>query len=576
MVQARRRMALIGTLLCLSLIASACGSDAKKSSGGTATTGVKSASAKVKQGGSIAYAAEQEPTGFNDLTSKDALLELRHIMRHIWPYAYVAQPDFTVKPSPLLDGEATVISQSPFTVEWKIAKAAVWSDGVPVSSDDFEWVYLSCNNKVDPGEPTTKNDKTGAVETAQDCSQTAGYSTVTKFEKVDDKTVRATFSEPYAEYLGMFGDPMPPAHLGRKLPDGWNTGFDKDPLVSAGPYKLKAYVKGQSFTLERNDKFWGPRPNLDTIVFREIPDPTTHPDVLRNNEVQVIYPQPQTDLIDQIDQIPGVKHEANFGPSWEHLDFNFKNELLAVKEVRQAITWGLDRDRYVNTLMKPFSPKASRLDNRLYVSNQAEYVAHGAEYAVRSPEKAKAALEKAGFAKGADGIYAKGGKRLSFRIRVKTPNALREQMEQLMQEDLKGVGIELKIVNFGEPNSIGKVGTTGDFDLLIFGWTGTPFPVGGAEQIFDSTSTSNFMKYANPAVDAAIKKAGTTIDDTARAAALNKVDEMLWDDLPNVPLFQKPSGLLAYSAKYANIIDNTTTEGLFWNSSNWGLTAAAQ
>ena len=576
MIRRRRHMAVLGMLLALSLVASACGSDSKKTASGTTTTAAAAGNAAVKDGGTITYAAEQEPTGFNNLTSKDNLAELRHIMRHVWPYAYMAKPDFSVVPTPTLDGPATVTSQSPFTVEWKINKAAVWTDGVPVSSDDFEWNYLSCNGKVDPGEPTMKDPKTGTVETAQDCASTAGYDKITSFDKVDEKTFRTVFAEPYVEYEGLFGDPMPPAHLGKKLPDGWNTGFDNDPMVSAGPYLLKEHVKGDHITLVRNDKYWGPKPHLDSIIFREIPDPSSHPDALRNNEVQVIYPQPQTDLLDQVKQIPGVNNELNFGPTWEHLDFNFKNELLAMKEVRQAIAYGLDRDRYVNTLMKPFSPKAQRLDNRAFMSNQPEYVAHGKDYAVRSPEKATALLEKAGFVKGADGIYAKDGKRLSFRLRVKSPNPLREQMEQLMQADLKGVGIEIKIANFGDPDTIGKIGSSGDFDLFIFAWVGTPFEVSGIQQEFDSASDSNFGKYSNPAVDAAIKKAGTIVDEKARAAQLNMVDEMLWADMPTVPLFQKPIGLLAYSDKYANIIDNTTSEGLFWNSSNWGLKAAAQ
>lgn len=566
-------MALLGMFLSLSLVAAACGSD-DDDEGGTGTTGAAT-DEKVKEGGSIAYAAEQEPTGFNNLTSKDNLAELRHIMRHLWPAAYLAKPDFTVVPTPVLDGEAEVTSQDPFTVEWTIADEAVWSDDTPVTTADFEWVYQSCNGKVDPGEPTTKDEESGADITGLDCASTSGYDQVTEFETVSDKAFRMVFEAPYVEYEGLFGDPMPPAHIGKARPGGWNTGFDPDPGASAGPYKLKEYVKGDHFTLERNDKWWGPKPHLDTLVFREIPDPATHADALRNDEVQVIYPQPQVDLVDQIKSVPGARSEVNFGPTWEHLDFNFKNELLAVKEVRQAIAWGIDRNRYVNTLMKPFSDKASRLDSRVFVSNQPEYEAHGQDYATRQPAKATAALEEAGFAKGSDGIYAKDGERLSFRLRVKSPNPLREQMEQLMQADLKGVGIEIKIENFGDPDSIGSVGAAGDFDLFIFAWVGTPFPVSGTQQIFTSTSDSNFGKYANPEVDAAIKEVSAILDDDERAAALNKVDEMLWEDLPNVPLFQKPVGLLAYSNKYANIVDNTTTEGPFWNSLNWGLKVAA-
>jgi peptide/nickel transport system substrate-binding protein len=569
-VRGRRSRSLVAVLLAVSLAAAACGGgDDDDLAGATDTE-------DVREGGSITYASEQESPGFNNQTTKDNQLELRHIMGRIWPVTYQAQPDLTVKPTALLDGPAEVVSEKPFTVEWKINKDAVWDDGIPFTADDLEWFYLNCNGKVDAGEPTTKDEESGETITAVDCASTAGFDVATKFEKPNDRTVRLTFPEPYVEYEQLWGDPIPPSHIGKKRPGGWNTGFDADPGASAGPYKLKEFVKGDHYTLVRNDKYWGPKPKLDTITYRLIPDPGTHPDALRNDEVQIIYPQPQVDLVDQIEAIPNAKSEVNFGPTWEHLDFNFKNELLAIKEVRQAIAYGIDRNRYVNTLMRPFSSEASRLDNRVFMSNQDDYVAHGKEYATRQVAKATAALTKAGFTKGGDGVYAKDGKRLSFRIRVKTPNQLREQLEQLIQADLKGVGIEIKIDNFSEPDSIGSIGSQGDFDLFIFAWVGTPFEVAGAQQIFSSASESNFGKYASPEVDAAIEKANVTLDEDERDTLLNKIDEMLWEDLANIPLFQRPSGMLAYSDKYANIVDNTTSEGFFWNAYQWGLKAAAQ
>lgn len=574
MVRGRHPRLVSAVFVSLAVLAAACGGD-DDDDAATGTTGTDAGTEQVKEGGVIAYASEQESPGFNNQTTKDNQLELRHIVGRIWPQAYRAEPDFGVEPTPLLQGPAEVVSEDPFTVEWRIAEDAAWDDGTPVSADDLEWVYLSCNDKVDPGEATTKDEETGDEITALDCASTSGYDAVTKFEKPNAKTVRMTFPEPYVEYEGLFGDPIPPSHIGKTRPGGWNTGFDADPGASAGPYKLKEAVKGDHYTVVRNDEYWGPRPKLDSIVYRMIADPSAHPDALRNDEVQVIYPQPQVDLVDQVSSIPGVRSEVNFGPTWEHLDFNFKNELLAIKEVRQAIAWGVDRNRYVDTLMKPFSDQAQRLDNRLFMRTQPEYEAHGQEYATRQPAKATAALRKAGFTRGADGVYAKGGERLSFRIRVLSPNPLREQLEQLIQDDLKEVGIEVRIQNFSEPESIGSVGFAGDFDLFIFAWAGTPFEAGGAQQMFSSTSSSNFGKYENPKVDEAIKRASTTLDEEQRAVILNEVDEMLWQDLANLPLFQKPAGMLAYSTKYANIKDNTTAEGIFWNAEQWGLRTAA-
>ncbi|MGH3325119.1 MAG: ABC transporter family substrate-binding protein [Streptomyces sp.] len=571
MVQVRRSRMLLAVILALSLVAAACGGDDEDTEGtsGEGTT-------EVQQGGTIAFAADQEPTGFNNITSKDNLLHLRHLMRHIWPFAYLSKPDFSLEATPVMAGPVEVVSEDPFTLEWKIAEEAIWDDDTPVSSDDFEWVYLSCNGKVDPGEPTVQDEESGETVTGMDCASTSGYDQITEFEKVDGKTFRATFAEPYVEFEGLFGDPLPPSHLGKQQPGGWNTGFDASPLASAGPYRLKEYVKGDHFTLERNPKWWGPKPKLDTLVFRELPDSSGHPDALRNDEVQLIYPQPQTDLLEQLKTVPGAKVEVNFGPTYEHMDFNFNNELLAIKEVRQAFAYGMDRDRYVRTLMSTFSDDAARLDSYVFVSNSEYYEPKGQEYAKVDTAKAMAAMEKAGFTKGSDGIYAKGADKASFRLRVKSPNPLREQLEELIKDDMKKVGIDVRIENFGDPDTIGGVGSKGDFDLLIFAWIGTPFQVSGTQQTFASDSDSNFGKYANEEFDAGIKEASRILDKDDRAQKLNELDEVLWEDVPTIPLFQKPSGILSYSDKYANIIDNTTTEGPFWNSINWGLKAAAQ
>ncbi|MGH2705119.1 MAG: ABC transporter family substrate-binding protein [Actinomycetota bacterium] len=526
------------------------------------TTGGGGTAGELKAGGQIAYAQDQEQTGFNNLTSKDNLLELRNIMRQVWPYAYITKPDFTLEPY-VLDGPAKVLSQDPFTVEWKIKKDASWEDGTPISSDDFEYNYNMCSGK----------------DAKADCASTSGYDLITKFEKVDGKTVRATFAEPYAEFEGLFGDPMPPVHIAKQrnanLTEAWNTGFDSDPGISGGPYKVKEWVRGDHTTLVRNDKFWGEKPRLDTIIFRAIPDVATHTDALRNDEVQLIYPDPLVDVVQQIQAIPGVTMDVNFGPTWEHIDFNFKNELLAIKEVRQAITYGIDRDAIVNALMKPISPRAKRLDNRIFVNGQKGYEAHGKEYAKRDVAKATAAMEKAGFKKGADGVYAKDGKRASFRIRYKQPNPQREQLSQLVQNQLKEAGIEIKIDPYGDPLSTGKVGSQGDFDLLLFAWVGTPFPASGLHQIFTTGSDSNFGQYGNPGVDRLSRLSGAEVDQDKRFAMLNEVDQAMWEDLPNIPIFQRPVGILAYSNKYANIKDNTTSEGIFWNSPEWGLKATA-
>lgn len=533
--------------------ATACGGDDGGSSGKP-----QSAAGTVKEGGEIVFGADQEPTGFNINTSKDNGTSVAVAIRNIWPSAYRVRPDFSVEPS-VIEGPATVTSQNPFVVEWKIKAAANWSDGKPVSADDFEYYWQHCNG-------TNKDD---------DCASTVGYDQITKLEKPDPKTVRATFKAPFSEYESLFGN-IPPSHIAKEIagPAGWNTRFNDTPVLTAGPYQFESWQKGATLTLVRNEKWWGPRPHLDKIIYRFLPESSSQPDALRNNEVQMIYPQPQLDQVNVIKEISGVSSGIGFGPSFEHLTFNFKNQFLALPEVRQAIAYGVDRQAIVNTLMKPFSDKASQLDNRVYVSTQKGYAAHGQEFVKADEAKARAALEKAGFTKGKDGFYEKDGKRLQLRLTTTAGNKLREQQGVLIQSQLKAVGIDIRIDNSDSKTMFGTRLPKGDFDIANFAWIGTPFPASSARQIYQGDSDSNFGKYKNTAVDDLLDKSIAEVDLGKRTEILNQADEMMWTDLVNLPLYQKPT-FLAFADRYANISDNTTTETPFWNVEEWGLKASA-
>lgn len=545
-MKSRSRSIFWGLLMVLMLVATACPQQADDET--------PKAKEELQEGGTITFASEQEHTGFNINTSKDNLFALQHVMGLVWPTSYSTRPDFSVHPD-LLASRAKVVTETPFVVEWKIKKEAIWDDGKPVSADDFELYWQNCNGKDEKA----------------DCASTSGYDLISKLEKVDAKTVRTTFDKPYPEFEALFGN-LVPAHIAKARPGGWNTGFDADPGVSAGPYKVKEWVKGDHLTLIRNDKFWGKKPRLDSITIRYIPDAATHPAALQNGEVTLIYPQPQVDLVQQVKQIPGTKSEIGFGPTWEHITFNFKNPHLAVKEVRQAVTYGIDRDAIVKAILNPFSDKATKLDNRIYVQNQKEYEAHGKEYAKRDVKKAQAALEKAGYAKGADGIYAKGGKKLSLRFSYRSPNPRRQAAVELAQAQLKEVGIEITIDAF--TGSLGKTLAGGQFDLIIFAFVGTPFPASGADQVFKTGSDSNFGFYSSAEVDKKLGEATTELDAKKRAQILNDIDEILWTDLSDIPLFQLPT-FIAHSDRYVNIIDNTTSSGPFWNAYDWGIKKAA-
>ncbi len=560
------RIVALGAVLALAL--SACGGSDKKSGVGDQRSATTVAG---KKGGAITIAAEQEISNWNTNTSADNCQWCTEVARLVYPQMYVQTPQITYVPGLIADGPATIVKQSPFTVRWKIKQDAVWSDGVPVSSDDLEYYYLSCNDKVDPGEPVDPEDPTA---TGRDCVDTTGYDQITKFTKVDQKTAEAVFSGPIAEYPSLFSNPMPPAHIAKtKGKDAWENAFVTNPGASAGPYKLKDYKKGESLTLERNDTFTIAPPNIDTITIRFIKKDTAQLDALRNGEVDLIYPKPQTDSAEQIRDIPGVHYEFNIGPQWEHLTFNLRNAILADPKVRAAISTGIDRQDLVDRLIKPFNDKATTLGNRIYMNDTPEYVDQSIPFNL---EGAKQLLEGDGWTAGADGIRTKNGKRLSLRIITTGGDTLREKTEEILQDHFKAMGIDLKIANLPSNDAFdpifGGKDTANQWDIALFAWVGTATPGLSSKAVYATDSGNNAGNYANKTVDSDFDKAIAELDATKRKDLLNAIDKTLWgpNELPDLPLYQKPT-FLAYADKFANIIDNTTSEGFTWNAEQWSL-----
>jgi peptide/nickel transport system substrate-binding protein len=547
-----RTVRLAALLVGLAMVAAACG-------GGDEDTGDTGGEAQIKEGGTLNYAADQEQAGFNINTTKDILQALQNITTNIYPSVYVVHPDFTVHLDTALMDSAELTSQDPQTVVYKIKQNAVWSDGTPISADDFSYFWENCNGK----------------DKKADCASTAGYQDIESVTGSDGgKTVTTVYSKKFADWQSLFSNGIVPAHYVKEQPGGWNTGLDKNPqkIPSGGPFIVESYTPGQSLTVARNDKYFGPKPHLDKIVYRFLPESTTQPAALQNNEVDMLYGQPQLDQVQVVKGIPDVTNQINFGLSFEHLDFNFKNPLLADVAVRKAFATGLNLQQIVDRTVKQFSDKAQMLGNRIWMNNQPEYQDHRGSYGSGDTAAAEKLLTDAGYTKGSDGIYAKGGKKLSFNISTTAGNALRETQEQLIQAQAKAFGMDIKIKNAEADVLFGEWLPEGNFDIANFAWVATPF-FSSNKDIYSTGGGQNYGKYGNPQVDQLFTQGVAELDRNKMVELSNQIDQKLYDDMATFPLYQKPT-FIAWRNTYVGIGDNTSTQGPFWNANTWGQKAA--
>jgi peptide/nickel transport system substrate-binding protein len=563
----------------LAMVAVACGgSSGTKSTNGQGTVAPPSAApttAAVKQGGTLNYGADQEPTGFNVNTSKDNGTAVVNVIDRVWPSTFHYTPDFKVVLDKDLMVSADVTTQNPQVVTLKINPNATWSDGVPFTADDYIYFWKMQKDPANTNDSCTNGCATNG-KPVDDNTDGTGYKNISSIVGADNgKTVTITFSAPFGDWRSLFQQ-MPPAHIAQKV--GWNDGFDKfDPtiMLSAGPYKIQSYNTGKDLTIVPNDKYWGTKPHLDSIVYHFITDSAQQVPALQNKEVDFIYPQPQLDQVNAVKQVTEVTSEINFGLSFEHIDFNVKTPGLDDLIVRKAIATAIDRPKLVARTVGQFSAKATILNNRMFVTNQPEYKdTSGGAYDKADPAKAKQMLEADGYALGGDGIYAKAGKRLSFRISTTLGNALRQNEETLMQADVKAAGIDLKIDNVVSKDYFGKRLPQHNFDICLFAWVSTPFPSGN-NPLYTVGAGSNYGQFGNSALDALLTQGGAELDHAKVADIYNQADKIMWDNMWTLPLFQKPT-FTAVRNTFVNIHDNSTSEGPFWNSETWGLKNSAQ
>jgi peptide/nickel transport system substrate-binding protein len=183
------------------------------------------------------------------------------------------------------------------------------------------------------------------------------------------------------------------------------------------------------------------------------------------------------------------------------------------------------------------------------------------------PEAAKSALEAAGYVAGEDGIRAKDGQRLSFRCLAQAGRADDETAQQVLIAMLKNVGIEMTPDNkTGVAFREARYG--GDYDLYYGRWITSADPVYSV--FFSTEGANNGQGYSNPALDEVLAKLENTLVPEERKALASQMQQILYDDLPTIPLTTNVS-IIAKTTKLKNFKPNPTNMTNFVDTAEWYL-----
>jgi peptide/nickel transport system substrate-binding protein len=539
----------------------------------TATT---AGAARDKSAPVLTIGAEEFPPVLNMITPEGNGQWTGMIVGPALARGYKLMPDFSYEPW-LFDKDCTVTTVSPFTVSCTIRPEAKWSDNVPLTAEDFKFTF-----------DTIMNPKNNVVSRN-------GYDKIREFNVISPTEFQMVFEEIFAPYRDLWASTSTlvlPKHVleGKNFNKVWNSCIcdpkTKTPIGS-GPMLVQSFTPDEQVTLVPNPNYWGTKATVSKVVFVPIPDSNSEVNAFRAGEVDMIYPQNQIGLRKRIESADGAKYTSALGPQWEHFDMLTTVPGLDDVTVRKAIATALPRQQIVDRVVKDANDEATVLDNTMWMSNQRQYVPNWSMYPKQGDvDAANAMLDGAGWVRGSDGVRAKNGVKLAFTIGTTTGNKARELAEQIIQEQLKQIGVKITIKNSPDMLDTKIVGF--DYETILFAWVGSPDPYSNnviwlsgaipercaprlakAEEC--DYSGLNYTKTKDPVLDEILNATDREPDATKRAALYNQADlRIATSDVTVVPLFQKPTQL-GYRNTITGVQDNPTQDGFTWNIEEWAV-----
>ncbi len=525
-------------------------------------------------GGEVIVADDQEPPtlnpfvpgGDNAVVSRIGQAYLSGV-QEIDGYTLTLIPELVTELPTVDNGGVVVNDDGTMTVNYQIRDEAMWSDGTPISGDDFQFTLDTIMN------PDLAVDKT----TYQDIIAT----------EVGAKTFSYTLSQPTIQYELIFGTIIPKHAVENS---DFETDWNETMWPSAGPFVFDSWQKGEFIKVVRNDNYWktdaetGQQlPYLDSVVMRFIPETESIITAFKGREVDVIQPPPATETIEALQALEpeGAIVEVLSGPVWEHLNFQFgpgrleKNEnsvndnLNYRKGVAHTINKNLIVDEILAGQVEPLTSFLEPVTPAISNSAWAQYD-YNIDTAMEYFDAARAEL-------GVDELYTV--------FSTTSNNDARVKLSELFVNMFQDVGVNYE--NKLEDSQIffGETLDNGLWDFGEWAWLGAP-GLSGAISLFDlfdpeapAPEGGNYYRWGTPdssVIDdntvrfAAIRdELNTSVDENVLIPLMQEGEAILADQVVIIPLYARLVTAAAWGNKVGGYKHNPTSASDLWNIEDW-------
>ncbi|MCT1577925.1 ABC transporter substrate-binding protein [Oceanobacillus kimchii] len=318
--------------------------------------------------------------------------------------------------------------------------------------------------------------------------------------------------------------------------------------VGTGPFKFNSWSKNDSIVLDKFEDYRvEDQPKLDQVIFQVIPDNSARLIALQSGEIDMmdgLNPDDAAGLEGEEGIELLTRGENNFG----YVGFHTQKEPVDQKEVRQAISYAIDKQAIADALYAGYATTAKNPLPPSYLGYNDGV--EGYEY---NPDRARELLEEAGYA---DGLEIE--LMISPTARPYMPDP--ETVAQIVQENLSEVGIELTITSHEWAPYL-ELTEQGEHQMYILGWSGTNGdPDYFLSSLLHSTNigSSNNTFYENTEVDDLLNQAKRAVDQEERADLYMQAQELISEDAPMVTLVHS-TPVMAISSNVQNYVPHPST-----------------
>ncbi len=448
------------------------------------------------------------------------------------------------------------VSHDGRTLTYHLRKDVRFSDGHPLTAADvvFTWqADLNPKNNVPYHFP---------------------YDLARSVSAPDPYTVVVRLREPSAPFLAQFmrdgvQGAIVPKHLLDRLADVNRAPFNLHP-VGSGPFMVSSYQPGATLQFVPNPYYFGPKPKLDRIDYRIMPNENTLQVALQTHEIDLYWgasePQYRT-----LTSLAGITVAAQPSYQFEQVAFNTRRSPFSDRAVRRAAAYAIDWDALShNVYLAVDRAGVNDIFPGSWASDpQVKRYRHDLA-------KARLLLDGAGWQPGPGGIRVKNGKRLTADIVTVTGIITRANAEVFIQQELRDAGFEVQIRN--SPASqlfsaygAGGIFATGKFDLGIYAWTKVPDP-DDTETIGPDRVPPNGANYSG-LIDAQIGRLQTaaahSYERSVRKPLYFQLQRRIQEIVPYQTMVWR-ANINAYNDDFKHFAPAPAVSD-FWNAADWSI-----